>query len=80
MPRPTFRSGRAYQVRGLDCAEEVAVLRQAVGPVLGGADRLAFDVLNGRMTVAEEAREVSEQAILEAIASTGMSATAWTPS
>jgi Cd2+/Zn2+-exporting ATPase len=44
--------------------------------VLGGADRLAFDVLNGRMTVAEEAREVSEQAILEAIASTGMSATA----
>jgi Cd2+/Zn2+-exporting ATPase len=46
--------------------------------VLGGADRLAFDVLNGRMTVAEEAREVSEQAILEAIASTGMSATAWT--
>ena len=49
---PTFHGGRAYKVRGMDCAEEVAVLKQAVGPAVGGADRLAFDVLNGRMTVA----------------------------
>ena len=70
---------RAYKVRGLDCAEEVAVLRQAVGPLVGGADRLAFDVLNGRMTVPAEAREVADEAILKAIAATGMSAVAWTP-
>ena len=70
---------RAYKVRGLDCAEEVAVLRQAVGPLVGGADRLAFDVLNGRMTVPADAQEVGDEAILKAIAATGMSAVAWTP-
>ena len=26
-----FRAGRAYKVCGLDCAEEVAALKQAVG-------------------------------------------------
>lgn len=79
--RPTstsFHASRAYKVRGLDCAEEVAVLRQAVGPLVGGADRLAFDVLNGRMTVPADAREVADEAILTAIATTGMSAVAWT--
>jgi Cd2+/Zn2+-exporting ATPase len=63
----TFRSGRAYRVRGLDCAEEVAVLKQAVGPLVGGADRLAFDVLNGRMTVADDTRNVPDEAILKAV-------------
>jgi Cd2+/Zn2+-exporting ATPase len=72
-----FRAGRAYKVHGMDCAEEVAMLRQAVGPVIGGPDRLVFDVLNGRMTVADDAREVPEEAILKAIASTGLSAAAW---
>ena len=67
-----FRTGRAYKVRGLDCAEEVAVLKQAVGPLVGGADRLAFDVLNGRMTVAANEREVADEAIFKAIAATGM--------
>jgi len=74
-----FRTGRAYKVRGLDCAEEVAVLKQAVGPLVGGADRLAFDVLNGRMTVAANEREVADEAIFKAIAATGMSAVPWTP-
>jgi Cd2+/Zn2+-exporting ATPase len=44
-PAAAFRAGRAYKVRGLDCAEEVAVLKQVVGPLVGGADRLAFDVM-----------------------------------
>ena len=78
-PAAAFRAGRAYKVRGLDCAEEVAVLKQAVGPLVGGADRLAFDVLNGRMTVAANEREVADEAIFKAIAATGMSAVPWTP-
>jgi Cd2+/Zn2+-exporting ATPase len=76
---PVARAGRAYKVRGLDCAEEVAVLKQAIGPLVGGADRLAFDVLNGRMTVAASEREVADEAIFRAVAATGMSAIAWTP-
>ena len=57
---------RAYKVRGLDCAEEVAVLKQAVGPLVGGEDRLAFDVLNGRMTVAASESELADEAIFKA--------------
>lgn len=70
---------RAYKVRGLDCAEEVAVLKQAVGPLVGGADRLAFDVLNGRMTVTADEGEVTDEAIFKAVAATGMSAIEWAP-
>jgi Cd2+/Zn2+-exporting ATPase len=72
------RASLAFKVRGLDCAEEVAVLRQAVGPLVGGADKLAFDVLNGRMTIADETGGVTEEAIVKAVATTGMSAVAWT--
>lgn len=74
---PSFRGGRTFKVRGMDCAEEVSVLRQAVGPAVGGADRLAFDVLNGRMTVADAARDVPEETIRKAVGATGMSAVPW---
>ncbi len=56
---------RVFTVRGMDCAEEVAVLKDVVGPIVGGARHLSFDILNGRMTVAAEAaaddREVQER-------------------
>ena len=70
-------NGRIFKVRGMDCAEEVAVLKKAVGPVVGSEDRLAFDVLNGRMTVLEQAREIPAEAIVKAVAATGMTAAPW---
>jgi Zn2+/Cd2+-exporting ATPase len=73
------RSGRTFKVSGLDCAEEVAVLKRELGPLVGGEDRLAFDVLNGRMTVAEEARHVPDRDLLAAVKRTGMSASRWQP-
>lgn len=78
-PGAVLRAGRTYKVRGLDCAEEVAALKQAVGPLVGGADRLAFDVLNGRMTVPAGEGEVGDEEILKAVAATGMSAVVWMP-
>ncbi|MFO0840932.1 MAG: heavy metal translocating P-type ATPase [Gemmataceae bacterium] len=63
------------RVHGLDCAEEVAALEREVGPAVGGKDRLAFDVLNGRMTVTAEG--VTESAVLKAVARTGMRAEVW---
>jgi Cd2+/Zn2+-exporting ATPase len=74
---PSFQSGRAFKIRGMDCAEEVAVLKQSVGPVVGGEQWLAFDVLNGRMSVANDAGHVADAAIMSAVAATGMSATLW---
>ena len=71
--------GRTFKVSGLDCAEEVAVLKREIGPLVGGEDRLAFDVLNGRMTVAEDARHVPDRDITAAVKRTGMSASRWEP-
>ena len=69
--------GRSFQVSGLDCAEEVAILNRVVGPKLGGAEHLAFDVINGRMTVLDSAQPLSDDEIVRLVGSTGMSATLW---
>ncbi|MBZ5640687.1 MAG: cadmium-translocating P-type ATPase, partial [Acidobacteriia bacterium] len=61
----------------MDCADEVAALKREVGPVVGGDDRLAFDLLRARMTVRAEAAGFDEAAILAAVARTGMRAEKW---
>ncbi len=66
-----------FKVQGLDCAEEVTVLRRGVGPLVGGEDHLAFDVLNGRMMVLDGADGVSTEEVLEAVRRTGMTAQEW---
>jgi Cd2+/Zn2+-exporting ATPase len=60
----------------MDCAEEVAVLKDVVGPIVGGAGHLSFDILNGRMTVAAEAAADDRQ-VKSAVAKTGMQAERW---
>jgi Cd2+/Zn2+-exporting ATPase len=55
----------------------VAVLRREVGPLVGSEDKLAFDVLNGRMTVLDEARPISAEDIRQAVRRTGMTAVEW---
>lgn len=76
-PDTSLRGNRAYKIRGMDCAEEVAVLKRALGPMLGGEDALAFDVLNAKMSVAVSASNVADEAIMKAVAATGMNATPW---
>ncbi|WP_338551260.1 heavy metal translocating P-type ATPase [Roseovarius phycicola] len=77
IPSTPPEHGRSFQVSGLDCAEEVSILSKVVGPKLGGAEHLAFDVINGRMTVLESADQISDSQILDLVASTGMMARAW---
>src|SRR5690606_21314258 len=43
-----------FKIHGMDCADEIAVLRREVGPLVGGEEHLSFDLLNGRMTVTSE--------------------------
>ena len=74
---PAPEGGRSFQVAGLDCAEEVAILNKVVGPKIGGAEHLAFDVINGRMTILDSAKSVSDGEIAELVASTGMTAKPW---
>ena len=74
---PASSGGRSFQVSGLDCAEEVAILNKVIGPEIGGAEHLAFDVINGRMTVLDSAQPVTDDRIVKLIAGTGMSALPW---
>lgn len=67
---------RAFKIHGMDCAEEVTTLKREVGPVVGGEDHLAFDLLNGRMLISEEVTASSE-VILQAILRTSMQAEPW---
>lgn len=69
--------GRAFRVRGMDCAEEVAVLRRALGPLVGGEEHLGFDLLKGKLSLSPEADAPADAAILAAIAETGMAASPW---
>ncbi|MGR9117061.1 MAG: heavy metal translocating P-type ATPase [Gammaproteobacteria bacterium] len=66
--------GSTFKIEGLDCVEEVTILKKEIGPLVGGGDNLAFDVINGRMTILAEAAPVAERIIINAVAKTGMKA------
>ena len=65
-----------YRVHGLDCAEETALLKSGVGEKTGVL-ALDFDVLNARMTVAYDPEQITLDAIVAAVAATGMRAVPW---
>jgi Cd2+/Zn2+-exporting ATPase len=67
----------SFHIEGMDCAEEVAVLKRAVGPVVGGEENLSFEVLHGKMTVLDTARGTTEDEIVDAVSKTGMRARPW---
>ncbi len=66
----------AFKIQGMDCAEEIAILKREVGQLVGGEGNLAFDLLNAKMIVSEGAAASSE-AILKAVLGTGMKAEPW---
>ncbi|MEN8918393.1 MAG: cation-translocating P-type ATPase, partial [Octadecabacter sp.] len=53
------------------------ILSKVVGPEIGGSEHLAFDVINGRMTILESANSLSDDKIIKIVGSTGMSAKMW---
>ncbi|HYN22648.1 MAG TPA: heavy metal translocating P-type ATPase [Thermoanaerobaculia bacterium] len=66
-----------FKIRGMDCAEEIATLRREVGPLVGGEDRLAFDLLKAKMTVHALPAGITERAVVQAVERTGMRAQVW---
>ena len=69
---------RIFKISGMDCVDEVAALKSAVGPIVGGQDQLAFDVLNGRMVVTLKSGAIAaDDAVVAAVAQTGMRAELW---
>ena len=70
------KSQLQFKIAGMDCAEEVTILKRAVGPVVGGEDKLAFDILNAKMTVQASADLQSEE-VVAAVGRTGMRSERW---
>lgn len=66
-----------FRIRGMDCAEEVAVLRRELGPLVSDQDRLGFDVLNAQLTVAPGSPPIEAAEVIQAVSRTGMKAELW---
>jgi Cd2+/Zn2+-exporting ATPase len=65
------------RIHGMDCAEEIAVLKREIAPLVGGEDNLGFDLLRGRMTVAGRSGGVPVEEVLARIRATGMRGELW---
>ena len=66
-----------FKIAGMDCAEEVSVLKKELGPIVGGDGNLSFDVLNEILTVTCCSIDVPPETIQTAVARTGMAAVVW---
>ena len=62
---------KIYHIGGLDCAEEVNALKGTVGK-LPGVSNLAFNLIEGTMTVESDGGPVDEQTILDAVRQAGL--------
>lgn len=76
MPSAAPRSTLDYRIHGLDCAEEVSVLRRQLAAKKGIYD-LRFDVLQAKMTVEFDPARIPAEGIEQAVAETGMRAEIW---
>jgi len=65
------------KIHGLDCAEEVALLKRELLPVVGDDARLSFDLLRAKLTVEIADTPLSEEEIDTAIARTGLRSERW---
>ncbi|MCE5265972.1 MAG: HAD-IC family P-type ATPase, partial [Deltaproteobacteria bacterium] len=64
---------RVFKVTGMDCADEMNLLRAALGE-LPGISGVRFNLLEGTMSVTAEESAVEDRAIVAAVRSTGMEA------
>ena len=74
---PTSNQVLKFRVFGMDCAEEVTLLKREIGPLVGGEARLSFDVLSGKMTVSEPPADVDVLTIVKAVEGLGLGAEPW---
>src|SRR5262245_66268506 len=65
------------KIRGMDCAEEIAILKREVGPLVGGEEHLSFDLLKAKMTVLAAPAGVGDREVIRAVERTGMGAQVW---
>ncbi|MBX9897145.1 MAG: cadmium-translocating P-type ATPase [Qipengyuania sp.] len=76
-PIPTRLPGQiVFRIHGMDCADEIAALKREVGPLVG-EDKLAFDLLNGRMAIDVAPDAALEARVEKAVLRAGLRAEPW---
>ena len=66
-----------FRIHGMDCADEVAILRREIVPLVGSPDRLGFDILRGKMLIATGTPVITADQIVQVVGRTGMRAEPW---
>jgi Cd2+/Zn2+-exporting ATPase len=66
-----------FRIHGMDCADEVAILRREIAPLVGSPDRLGFDILRGKMLIAPGTPVITADQIVRVVGRTGMRAEPW---
>jgi Cd2+/Zn2+-exporting ATPase len=64
----------SFRIKGMCCGQEVGLLRSEVAPVVGGDERLSFDLLRSRMTISGSIDASVAESVMAAVARTGMEA------
>ncbi len=64
----------SFRIKGMCCGEEIGLLKSEVAPLVGGDERLSFDLLRSRMTVIGSLDANVMERIRSAVARTGMEA------
>src|SRR3546814_12167322 len=67
---PEYPDSVIFKIHGMDCADEVTLLKREVGPVVG-PQNLSFTHINGVMSFADAPRGVDHARILKARGRTG---------
>ncbi len=68
---------REFKIIGMDCAEETAILKRELGPLVGGDENLRFDLINGKLTVCFDDSVTRVEEIVPVVSRTGMKAVPW---
>ena len=67
-----------YKVYGLDCAEEVAIIKKQLRPLIPNEEDISFDLLNGKLIIKESPELPSESELMAAVNKTGLRTIPWT--
>jgi Cd2+/Zn2+-exporting ATPase len=64
----------SFRIKGMCCGQEVGLLRSEVAPLVGGDQKLSFDLLQSRMTISGSMDASVAESVMAAVARTGMEA------
>lgn len=71
------KSNHVFKIEGMDCAEEIAILKRELSPIVGGEEYLFFDLLNAKLSIKDSEKPVAQLELINAIEKTGMHAVPW---